>query len=125
VTVNEVEFVIPRVLGSRAGLTVVRTIGELIVSNSGSGTSEDWIAAIAAGDFAAGVPSPQDGTYPWMWTHGGATDVTNVITRIPIDVRAKRRFTDGDASMFLTIRNNDGVNSMLFRFVIRCYWLVP
>ena len=109
-------------LKGRGGCAAASPPLPLAVSNSGGATSEDWIAGIGVGQ---NLPNATDNSFPWMWLKGSSTRVDANLIEYLIDVKAKRAFRDSDDGHVFTIRNNDGVNSILYRFVLRCLWLLP
>ena len=123
VTTGVTPLSIPRDLGERKGLTVVRIIGTLSVSNTAADNStQDWLAGIGIAITGTNVPNPTDDEYPWLWWDGGITRNDQQTDRIVIDTKAMRKL-DPEEDLEFVIRNNDA-ESMLYGFALRALYLL-
>ena len=111
----------------RKGLTVVRLIGNLAVSNGTNNTASfaAGIAMISDEAFSASVPDPaEDAQVPWLWWHRSmpASDRTHDYV---IDSRAKRKFLDAAARLVFVFQNDDTATNLQFTFGVRVLYLLP
>ena len=119
-TLGTTALTLPRASGERKGLTIVRTMGLLSVQSSIVNVTVDFVAGISVAP-AGTSPDPQnDIDEPWLWFLGSFTNPNAAdTTQFLVDSKAKRKFPEGDHEMRFQLRNNDGVNNLTYRFVLR------
>ena len=115
----------------RAGVTILRMIGQIITRPSVAGANIEYAMGIAMVQEDAAqnntFPDPTgDFGFPWLWflrdlLYSAAIEAI----RIPIDVKSRRRFRGDDERCYLIIDNDDPMDAMEVTVGIRVLYALP
>ncbi len=116
----------------RKGITVLRIIGSLRVNSTDATFAAEWAAGFGiieedsatAGQF----PDPQnDADFNWLWWMARAAPPAagSTANNMDIDSKAKRRFMQGDASLWFILNNADSTQELEFKLSVRTLYALP